>query len=515
VALAVTGMAKAFGATPALADADLRVSKGTIHALLGGNGSGKSTLIKCIAGVYQADTGTVEIYGDKHNARDITPVLARRMQLRFVHQDLALFPDLSIAENLALYGGYPTTRPFRSVRWRQLERDVANLLERYEIAARPTDLVASLRPSQRSMVAVARALAGDEGEKSILLLDEPTATLAEHEAHELLQSLRTRANAGQTIVLVSHRFPEVQGIADDVTVFRDGRVAATDRMSSMPISRLVTSMTGDSRPSQATGAARQTTDAPQTLVVSGLSVGAAHAATFEVRSGEIVGLAGLGGSGRSSLLRGIFGSLRPTAGTMTFDGAPYLPKSESDAMRTGVALVPEDRYADAAFLDLSVRENISVSVLRSYWRYLHMGRSVETEATRELITKYGIKADGPEAPLGSLSGGNQQKAILARWLQRKPTLLLLDEPTQGVDIVARAEIYATISDAAANGTAVLVASSDLDELLALTDRVLVLRAGQIVAELATSSTSREELAHLSMLDLENMPDQETVTRNTL
>lgn len=492
-------MSKAFGATTALADAHLRVSKGTIHALLGGNGSGKSTLIKCIAGVYQADSGVIEVHGEAHDAGSVTPAMARRMQLRFVHQDLGLFPQLSIAENIALYGGYPVSRGLPGVRWKDLDRQVAGLLDRYEIAARPSDLVGMLRPSQRSMVAIARALADQESDEFVLLLDEPTATLAEHEAEELLTSLRTRADAGQTIVLVSHRFPEVQNVADDVTVFRDGRVAVTDRMDAMPIERLISSMTGGASTVSARTASgeRSTTER---FVATDISAGAVHGASLSVAEGEIVGLAGLGGSGRSSLLRAVFGSLPVVGGSMTLDGRQYRPASEESAMNAGVALVPEDRHGEAAFLDLTVRENTSVSVLSRFWKNLHISRKAETRSTQSLISTYSIRTQSPEATLGSLSGGNQQKAILARWLQREPRLLLLDEPTQGVDVVARGEIYTSIGGAAARGAAVIVASSDLDELLALADRILVLRDGKVVATLATASTTRDELAHLMMLD---------------
>jgi ribose transport system ATP-binding protein len=499
-ALEATDVVKTFGGTVALADAQLRVGKGTIHALLGGNGSGKSTLIKCIAGVYRADAGRIVVHGQERAAGDQTPAIARRSGLHFVHQDLGLFPQLSIAENIALDRGYPTVRALGAVRWSRLEADAAALLERFEIAASPRTPVGALRPSERSMVAIARALA-DARDDAILLLDEPTATLAEHESRELLAALRRRADAGQTIVLVSHRFPEVQGVADDVTVFRDGRVAASDTMGQMPIERLVAAMTGGAElPHPARVAVKA--GSTERLRLSGLEAGALRGVDLAVAAGEIVGLAGLGGSGRSSLLRAVFGRIPVRAGSMALDGVPFRPESAAQSMAHDVALVPEDRLGEAAFLDMSVRENTSITVLRRFWRRFRISPSAERRSAEGLVTIFGIRTPGIETTLGSLSGGNQQKAILARWLQRDPKVLLLDEPSQGVDVVARADISAHVVAAAARGTAVIVASSDLDELFALTHRIVVLRAGRIVADLDTARTSRDEVAHLSMLDSE-------------
>jgi ribose transport system ATP-binding protein len=350
------------------------------------------------------------------------------------------------------------------------------------------------------MVAIARALA-DARDDAILLLDEPTATLAEHESEELLAALRKRADHGQTIVLVSHRFPEVQGVADEVTVFRDGRVAASDTMAKMPIERLVAAMTGGAEIPQPERIA-VTAGSAERLRLTDLTAGALRGVDLTVSAGEIIGLAGLGGSGRSSLLRTVFGQLPVRAGSMTLDGVPYAPHSPADAMSHDVALVPEDRLGEAAFLDMSVRENTSITVLRRFWRRLRLSPSAERRSAEGLVSTFGIRTRSIETPLGSLSGGNQQKAILARWLQREPRLLLLDEPSQGVDVVARAEISAHVVGAAARGTGVIVASSDLDELFALTHRIVVLRAGRIVADLKTANTSRDEIAHLSMLDSE-------------
>lgn len=496
-ALVAAGIGKRFGATPALIDAGLTVRQGTIHALLGGNGSGKSTLIKCLAGVYTAHSGSVAIGTEHLAAASLTPVVSRRTGMRFVHQDLGLFPQMSIAENIALAGGYPTG-PGGRVRWQALRTRVVELLERFDIDARPDDLVGGLRPSRRSLVAIARAL-DDAPEQSVLLLDEPTATLSDHEAKELMTALRARADAGQTIILVSHRFPEVSDVADDVTVFRDGRVAATDRMAAMPIDRLVSTMTGGAASAPPPKAASAAAGVPR-LAIEDLTAGGARGVTLDVHPGEVVGLAGLGGSGRSSLLRAVFGALPTAGGSIRIDGEPYRPVSPGIAMRAGVAFVPEDRHADAAFLDLAVRENMTVAVLRRYWKKIRIDHAAERRGSEDLISRFRVRASSGEASLGSLSGGNQQKVMIARWLQRDPELLLLDEPTQGVDVVARAEISRALAGAAAGGCSILVASSDLEELLTITHRIIVLRAGRVVADLPTEQTTRDEIAHLMMAD---------------
>lgn len=505
-ALAAQGIAKAFGGAAALTGVDLTVERGSIHALLGGNGSGKSTLIKCLAGVYQADGGTISVHGESLSARQMTPRRAREAGLRFVHQDLAVFDSLTVAENFALDSGFPTN-PAQGIRWRELRSRAEKLLDFYGISARATDTLGSLRPSQKTMVAVARALADQQGSEFILLLDEPTASLPEDESRELMAALRTRADRGQTIVLVTHRFGEIAEVADEVTVFRDGSVAGRGPVADMTTPVIVSMMAGTDpsrTPAPGTHAAGTATrpapssssDTTGTPVFTGSSL-ARHplvGVDLTVAPGEIVGLAGLAGSGRSTVLRAIFGDTALAGGTMALDGAPHAPASPADAIRSGIAYVPEDRHRDAAFLDLAVRENASATVIGRYWRRLVMNLRLERSDTEQLITEHSVRTDGPEAPIGRLSGGNQQKVILARWLRRNPRLLLLDEPTQGVDVMSRQDIYRTLRGLAGQGCGILVASSDLDELVELCDRVLVLVDGRITAEFDPDEAGRGELA---------------------
>ncbi|HKT03279.1 MAG TPA: sugar ABC transporter ATP-binding protein [Rugosimonospora sp.] len=496
--LAVTGLTKRFGGTLALDGVDLSLRPGKVHALLGGNGSGKSTAIKILAGVHHADAGQVRVRGTGYDARHFTARHAAQAGLRFVHQDLGLFPGLSVAENFALDAGYPVA-PGRRIRWSALRRRVRQVLDAYEVAVDPGTPINALRPAERTMVAIARALQDQEGAQFVLVLDEPTASLAEHESTLLLRAVRRRAERGQTVLLVSHRLQEVLSVADDFTVFRDGRNAGTLLGASPTEDDIIAMMAGGGTREGVGGARLRQDPAPgagrDVLRVSGLHAGPLRGIDLTLHEGEIVGVAGLVGSGRSTLLRSIFGD-RPHAGTVTLDGAAFAPGHAGAAMRRGVAYVPEDRAGEAAFSDLAIRDNLSASVLPSYWRPWGMPRRTERRDSLGLMRRFGIKAASPDVPFSTMSGGNQQKTVLARWLRRRPRVLLLDEPTQGVDVVARADIYRTIRDTAALGCAVLVASSDFVELAGVCDRVLILRAGRIAGQLARADVTADRLTEL-------------------
>ncbi|QKJ20543.1 sugar ABC transporter ATP-binding protein [Microbacterium hominis] len=495
LALEVSALTKSFGGTRALRGATLSVRVGTVHALLGGNGSGKSTAIKLLAGVYDADAGDLRVFGVHHPLDSWSASAAANAGLRFVHQDLGLFEQLSIAENFAIDAGYPRNA-LGGIDWRMLRRDVSRVLAEYELDVDPTMPVGRLRPSDRAMVAIARALQGSEAGRLVLVLDEPTATLAAHESRILLDRVRRLADRGQTVVIVSHRLQEVLSIADDFTVFRDGRVAGALVDSQPSEEELIGIMAGGSTVAlRPTGETSHSTGAV-TLEVRGLVSGPLRGVDLAVHRGEIVGIAGLVGSGRSSLLKVLFGAVSPQAGVMAIDGEAYCPRHVPDAMEAGVALVPENRVREAAFMDRSVRENLAVAMLTEYFRGRWMPRRRERVAAASLIRSFGVKVAGPDSLFSSMSGGNQQKVVLARWLQRTPRLLLLDEPTQGVDVMSRADIYTTIRAAAGEGCAVVVASSDMTELHALCDRIAFLARGRIVDEVAAADTDIDELTAL-------------------
>jgi ribose transport system ATP-binding protein len=496
VALQIEHLSKDFSGTRALNDVSLRVRPGTVHALLGGNGSGKSTTIKILAGVYSADSGELELFGRSLDLlHGYTPATAQAAGLRFVHQDLGLFEDLSIEENFALDNGYPRRGP--GIDWRGLRSHVATLLREYELAADPRTRVGDLRPSDRTMVAIARALQDQaEDSRQVLILDEPTARLAAHESELLLQRVRRRAELGQTVIIVSHRLREVLAVADDFTVYRDGRVAGSIVDGSPTEDELIQIMAGRAvKALRPTGEAANA-DREPVFSASGLCGGPIRGVDFTVHRGEILGLAGLVGSGRSSVLKMIFGEHEMDAGSMELGGASFRPRSIGDAMDAGIALVPEDRGSEAAFADQSVSENIAVATLNENWTRGLMPRGREASTATELIQEFGVKVAGPDALFSSMSGGNQQKVVIARWMRRNPRLLLLDEPTQGVDVMSRADIYDVIRRAAADGCAVLVASSDLSEIHALCDRTLVLSRGRITDEVLTGELDVDGLTSL-------------------
>ncbi|MBB2891881.1 sugar ABC transporter ATP-binding protein [Flexivirga oryzae] len=502
VVVRVAGLSKVFGHTRALDGAGLTLRRGAVHALLGGNGSGKSTAIKILAGVYTADAGTIAVHGIEHAAAEWTSVASREAGFRFVHQDLGLFDELSIAENFALDAGYPTSG-VRRVRWKKLRSDVAALLEAFEIQAVPDQPVGALRPAQRSMVAIARALQETGASEPVLVLDEPTATLPAHESEALLQAIRRRANLGQTVVMVSHRMAEVLEVADDFTVFRDGRSVASLVGETPSEDDLVAHMVGRPAGAALPGVAeRARQEAAPALEITSLHAGPLAGVDLQVLPGEIVGVTGLVGSGRSTLLRTVFGTRRPDAGDLLIHGVRQSGREDAKTrMAAGVAYVAEDRLAESSFLDLSIRENLGVSVLREFWGARGMSRAAESSTARDLVRTHRVKAGDLSAPFATLSGGNQQKVVLARWLRREPRILLLDEPTQGVDVMSRQEIYQTVRSAASAGTAVLVASSDFAELAALCDRVVILQRGVVAGELSGDDLTADQLTAVTQTDL--------------
>lgn len=500
-ALRITAVSKTFGTSKALDDVSFEVEHGEIHALLGGNGSGKSTLIKILAGVYQADEGgTLEFEGRPVAASATTPALARENRLRFVHQNPGLFTDLTVADNIAMRSGFPTR--IGGIRKRELHKRVAGLLEAFEIDAKPGMLLGELRPADQTMVAIARALERSDGEPpSLLVLDEPTASLPQAEVDVLLAALRRRAESGQGIIYVSHRIDEVLSISDRVTVLRDGHhiitrdveglteAALTEYIAGRPIERLF---------GERADAAEISSDAEVVLSVRDLAGGPLNGVSFDVHRGEILAIAGLLGSGRTELLRMIFGALKPERGTVTLHGEPVpsgtLPRQ---AMNRGIAYVPEDRALDASFPDLTVEYNLSMAEVAKYRRFGRMAARPEKADAVASIREFGIQPPTESAVFSTLSGGNQQKVIVARWLRRNPAVLLLDEPTQGVDVGARADVYESIRQATANGMAVVLVSSDFEELVHASDRALVLQDGVIVAEVPKERLDRETLTYLT------------------
>jgi ribose transport system ATP-binding protein len=494
-ALVVTNLSKTFPGTRALKDVSFSVEPGHIHSLLGGNGCGKSTLIKILAGIYHGDPGgSFTVGGVTVPADKTSPSQARAVGLHFVHQNPSVFPALSIAENIAVGTGFETTAG--KINWRALRRRTQALLERFDIPAKPDTLVQSLRPAERAMVAIARALQDQEGEVSgVLVLDEPTASLPRAEVTRLMFALTRFAKAGQTILFVSHRLDEVILASDRATVLRDGEYAGTLQDDQITEPKLIQLIAG--RPLD-----RLFPDMPEVtteqaaLKVSGLAGGPLRDVSFTLRRGELLGVAGLLGSGRSELLKMIFGAYPIRRGSIELEGRPARFRHIGDAMDAGVAYVPEDR-GEAAFKGMSLSENVVAAMVGTYWSKLRLNhRSADADARRS-IHDFLIQAWSERQSMSTLSGGNQQKVILARWLLRRPKILLLDEPTQGVDVNARAEIYSLVRKAIVEGCSILLVTSDFEELSHVADRVIVLNGGRITSELRPPDIDSTRLTELA------------------
>ena len=494
IALEASGLSKTYPGTVALDGARLVVRAGEIHALVGQNGSGKSTLIKILAGVESADGGRLTIGG--RSMQDIarhSPGHAQRAGLRFVHQQTDLLADLSVAENIAIARGYP--HRFGVIRWSEVRDITARAFASLNLTGIDPDApLHTLRPAERTMVAVARAVS-DTAEHAILVLDEPTASLPTEDVAALFDALRGVRDSGHAIVFVTHRLGEVFEIADRVTVLRDGATVSTAHITQIDHDDLVTAIVG--RALERSAARGETNvDADVLLEVSGLQAGSFGPASFTAVGGEIVGLAGLTGSGRSSLLRALFGDLEPVAGHVRLNGALVTPESTRAARDLGLAYLAEDRAAHGLFPQESITDNL----VAARWRTRLLGtllcgakHRAESGAMVEIL---GVRAAGLAAPIASLSGGNQQKCMMGRWLRIAPRVLLLDEPTQGVDIGARQDIYRLIHDAVGTDNTAVVASSDFEELALICHRVLVLTEGSITAEVSGSELTESRLAEL-------------------
>ncbi|WP_437097715.1 sugar ABC transporter ATP-binding protein [Streptomyces flavidovirens] len=475
--LTMSGITKSFPGVRALDGVDLEVQAGEVHCLLGQNGAGKSTLIKVLAGVHQPDGGEITWQGGAVTLK--SPIAAMRLGIATIYQELDLVEGLSVAENIFL-GHEPTTAGF-VVRGREARASATALLKRLghsEIDA--GSLVGSLSAAQQQIVSMARALSHDV---RLIVMDEPSAALDPDEVDNLFRIVAGLTADGVAVVYISHRLEEIRRIGDRVTVLKDGRAVAVGLPAkSTPTRDVVALMTG--RDVEYVFPGRPAGDpqpAEPVLRVEGLARKGEFAPLgLDVRPGEIVGLAGLVGSGRSEVLETIYGARKPTAGRVLVDGRPLRPGSVRAAVRAGIGLAPEERKAQGLLMLESVTRNVSVSTLSRFSRGGWLDRTAEREAAQAATRELSLRPDNPDARIRTLSGGNQQKAVLARWLLRGCRVLLLDEPTRGVDVGARAELYAVIRRLADEGLAVLLVSSEVPEVLGLADRVLVLREGRVV-----------------------------------
>ncbi|MFJ6738630.1 sugar ABC transporter ATP-binding protein [Streptomyces sp. NPDC091279] len=474
--LTMSGITKSFPGVRALDGVDLDVQAGEVHCLLGQNGAGKSTLIKVLAGAHQPDTGTIRWHGEPVTPR--SPSAAMRLGIATIYQELDLVEHLSVAENIHL-GHEPTTAGF-IVRGKAARVSTRLLLRRLgHPEIEPARPVGALSAAQRQIVSMARALSH---EVRLIVMDEPSAALDPDEVDNLFRIVGDLTADGVAVVYISHRLEEIRRIGDRVTVLKDGRAVAGGLPArSTPAREVVALMTGRTVEHVFPARPASPPDREPVLEVRGLARdGEFEALDLTVRPGEIVGLAGLVGSGRSEILETIYGARRPTAGHITVDGRMVRPGDVRAAVRAGLGLAPEERKAQALLMLESVTRNVSLSALSRFARAGWIDRRAERDAARTATRELSLRPDTPSAPVRTLSGGNQQKAVLARWLLRGCRVLLLDEPTRGVDVGARAELYAVIRRLADEGLAVLLVSSEVPEVLGLADRVLVLREGRVV-----------------------------------
>jgi ABC-type sugar transport system ATPase subunit len=466
-------ISKRFRGVQALSGISITLQPGEIHAVCGENGAGKSTLGKILAGLYEPDEGEIRI--DGKIARFHSPADAQAAGIHIVHQELLFAENLSVADNLRL-GDLP--HRFGIVDDAACQESSRAWLATVGSDVEPSVSVASLPVSKQQLVQIAGGLG--RGAK-VLILDEPTSALTNAEADRLLSLVADLARAGTTFVYVSHRLDEIFRIADRVTVLRDGKFVDTFKTTDLTEAALVTAMVG-----RELSADRLPSTAQETVrlrVRNFASPGRFHGVSFEVRAGEIVGLAGLVGAGRTEVLEGIFGLDGATTGEIVVDDRPVQVNDVKASITAGIGLIPEDRKRHGLVLGLSVRHNATLGVLTKLSKLGWIHRAAEQDVVQAYIRRLQIRTPGADTEVGNLSGGNQQKVVLAKWLATDANVLLIDEPTRGVDVGAKEEIYSLLREAAMNGAALCVASSEMNELRALCDRILVMRNGTIVAEL--------------------------------
>lgn len=487
----VRGVSKSFGGAVALRAVNTAVQAGTVHALVGENGAGKSTLGKIMAGILAPDEGQVEVYGQPVELR--SPRQALELGITMVAQELSLVPHRSARDNVFL--GMESVRGPLVDEGRDRAR-VARLVEEYGIQVDPDQLVGRMSVADQQKVEILRSLARDA---QLIVMDEPTARLSSAEARGLRGMVRQLADGGVTVVYVSHFLEEVLAIADRVTIMRDGEVVRTSPAADETRSSLIEGIVG--RKLEAVFPARRPPppEAPPVLEVEGLGrEGVFSEVDFTVREGEIVTLAGLVGSGRSETARAIFGADRATAGRMTLDGAPYAPRSPRDAIRSGVAMVPESRSAQGLLGRMTVRANTTLAHLSLFTLPGGFLRSrPETEAAEEAVRTVRLTGATIHSVITELSGGNQQKTLFGRWLVSRPRLFIADEPTRGVDVGAKRGIYDLLAALAEAGMAVLIVSSELEEVLGLSHRVLVMSNGRLAGEVAGADATETSVMELA------------------
>lgn len=481
--LEITGLSKSFPGVRALDNIDFDLAQGEVHALLGENGAGKSTLVKIITGAYRKDEGVMRVNGRSVDFH--TPSEAQQAGIGGIYQEFSQVNTLTVAENIFL-GAYPMR--WFGVDWAAINREAATLLERFGVDARPTDKLSTLGVATRQMIEILKVV--HRKNLKILIMDEPTSALSDAETNLLFEFVRTLQSLGVSIIYISHRLDEIKQICNRITVFKNGSKVSTSLASEMTIDDIVTQMVGSELKDHfpAKSAHADTT----ILQVTDLSGNGFSNISFAARRGEVLGITGLVGSGKTELLETIFGARAALSGSLTLDGRKITNSSPMEAIRNGIGLLPESRKEQGLNLVMSCLENISLASLDKI-AHPFLDLAEEARVAEENFDRLEIRPGDPKNRVVNLSGGNQQKIVLAKWLMRDADILMFDEPTRGIDVGAKFQIYSLIIELARAGKSIIIASSEIDEVTGLCNRALVLRKGEVVKELAGEELNSENI----------------------
>lgn len=486
--LEMKGIDKSFPGVHALSHVNLELKEGEVHALLGENGAGKSTLIKVLGGIYIAEEGDILINGEKVVIDGVHAAQANGIAI--IHQELVLVPYMTVAENIFL-GREPMSGKF--VNRRKMTEDAQALLDQYEMGIDASTLVAKLTIAQQQMVEIVKAISYNS---KILVMDEPTSSISDKEVEFLFDTMRNLTKKGVGIIYISHKMSELEQICDRVTVMRDGAYVGTRVVSETSKDELISMMVGRELTNYYTRDFQKCGDT--VLSCEHVSDGKmAKDVSFEIRKGEIVGFAGLVGAGRSETMKAIFGLSKRSEGRIFIEGKEVTIKTPTDAMKHGIALVPEDRKAEALYKVQSVRFNSTIEILREFIKGIFVDKQKEESITQKYIEMLSVKTPSQEQLVGNLSGGNQQKVVISRWLATNPKILILDEPTRGVDVGAKSEIYAIMNELVKSGISIIMISSELPEIINMSDRVYVMSEGIITGCLDRDEISQENIMRLA------------------
>ena len=483
---AVQGISKSFPGVQALDDVSFDIQSGEVHALLGENGSGKSTLAKCLAGVYSPDKGQI-----LHRGKAVTfhsPTAARAQGIATIYQEFSLVPTLSIAENIFL-GNFKIRKGSRMIDWTTMRARTRDVLARLSLSLDPDAIVNSLSVAGQQLVEIAKAISMDP---TLLIMDEPTASLGLTETKHLMDLIRRLTEQKKAVIYISHRLDEVFEIADRVTILKDGRRVTTSPLSTLQMSDVVRMMIGFNVERHYTKESH-VQDVPCLEVENLHSANGVHDVSFTIRAGEVFGLGGMLGSGRTEIARAIYGLDSITLGKLRLNGREVRFRSPSEAIAHGIGLIPENRKSDGSFFNFEGPKNITVSRLKGILRGPWLSLVLERKVGRTYVKNLNISPSAMDRTVQFLSGGNQQKVIIARWLFSNARLLIMDEPTQGIDIGAKLEVYRVINELTASGISILLISSDFPELLAMSDRVAVVRDGHVLQIAESNRLSEFEL----------------------